>query len=188
MILLVHDYVPYDFPMFRDQKDIDGTLHRGVENVKNLKNKWWIACGCCLGLYRDGDFCPTDTDIDIHIRVTHKDSGFVFDSMKHAFSDGKWELVREMYWNNSPMQLCYRDKSNGVVFDMIFMYSDVYTGSVMFMNEHGEMIHPDYDVRPFATKYGEFPLPFPVETYLEKHYGPTWTTPTMKKGGFTHDY
>lgn len=186
MILLVHDYVPYDFPNFSefDKGEVGNTLKRGAKLLKEVDN-WWLAAGSALGLYRDGEFCDTDNDIDVHFRTNREKVGQLFATLKKRFKD--WELVREMFWNHIPVQLCVRDK-NKVPFDMIFLFDDIYSGSTVFFNEHGEMIDRLFKIKPLETKYGTHPFLHPIEDYFLDHYGESWKTPQPKKGSFTHEY
>ncbi len=185
MILLVHDYVPYLTKTFADfdYKEIGATLKKGVELISDMSN-WWIATGVALCLYRDGDFCKDDGDIDVHFRTNRHDVESLYVEIKRRFSG--WGVVREMFYNQIPIQVCFSDE-NGVYFDVCFLFDDIYSGSSVFLNEHGEMITKNMEIKMMDTKYGQLPFLSPIEDYLSLHYG-DWKTPSRKKGQFTHEY
>lgn len=158
------------------------TLLKGLERIKKFHH--WVSAGTALGLYRDKDLIPNDTDIDVEIMLPY---GYLLDFNElEGFVPLKFETHE-----GRPMQRAYTDMANGVIFDIYFMYTGVKEGMVFNLNDFGEMCLPaKFFEKPelLETKYGKMPFPSPIEDYLLYRYGKNWKIPMEKKGLFNHDF
>lgn len=159
------------------------TLIKGLDRIKNFHH--WVSAGTALGLYRDKDLIPNDTDIDVEIMLP-------YDFILNDFKDPEgFTLLKAETHEGRPMQRAYTDKANEVIFDIYFMYTGVKEGMVFNLNDFGEMCLPvKFFEKPemIKTKYGELPFPSPIEEYLLYRYGQNWKIPMEKKGLFNHDF
>ncbi len=134
-----------------------------------------VLSGTALGLYRDNELIPTDTDIDI---VLVGDSQA--DTIRDLFSD--YLLVFETWEDDRVQQLAYQE--NGVLIDIHFYYPEGdnyrchHKGGV-FMIEKDQLDEPQY----YDTKYGSIPLPHDPEKFFRQKYGEDWQTPQYRKKG-----
>lgn len=166
-------------PRLGNQTNVEGTLKKGTDQLTSYN--YWLSSGTALGLYRDGDFIPNDTDIDIGISVTEGETPIL------PILEG-FELVRDCYHGGKPMQLAFRDTENGVIFDIYFFYDIGMSASYYNFCEIGEWFYPKMEIKELETKYGSYPFPSPIETYMERRYGSTWKTPSNKKGLYGNDF
>ena len=155
------------------------TLVKGVEQIK--QHHYVLNAGTALGFYRDKDFIPNDTDIDVVI-LTDKDSvqditrleGF----RSYLFNNSKWD-------NKLPVQRAFVDEENGCLFDIYFYYREGDKSVAPYVTH--DLVIPTrlyQDRKELETKYGKFFFPSPIEEYLEANYGPDWRTPKEDKGIF----
>lgn len=134
-----------------------------------------VLSGTALGLYRDNELIPTDTDIDL---VVIGDSQA--DTIRDLFSD--YLLVFETWENDKVQQLAYQEK--GVLIDIHFYYKEGenyvchHKGGV-FTIEREQLDEPTLR----ATKYGAIPFPKDPVKFFEKKYGKDWKTPQYRKKG-----
>lgn len=159
-----------------------------MEHLKNLDkpeeslfkvipylDKWWVSAGTALGLYRDGDFIPTDTDIDLAVRADINTKPIVIPDM---------DLIRETYFqdkegNERICQSAYRD-TNNVIVDIFYYHDDINEGELVAISETGIIRKPAFEIKELQTKYGMLPFMHPIEDYLEDRYG-DWKTPSNGK-------
>jgi hypothetical protein len=146
-----------------------------------LLNDAFISGGTLLGLYRDGDFIPGDTDIDVDIIGYDGIGEYLFRTLGHM------DLIRTGYHNNRPMQTAFMYR--GIIFDVwIFWRED---SQLVNHNDMGVMKVPiKFFDNPsnLKTKYGNFNTPGPINDYLAFRYGPDWKTPQKSKGIYTNDF
>jgi phosphorylcholine metabolism protein LicD len=146
-------------------------LDRGCSILEDLGIHYWLSAGTTLGIVRDGGFIPHDSDLDVaSFDITDR-----FDEMdERFFADGFSEVLF------MPYQRAYRFL--GVIFDV---YSFTTEGDTIVANmPEGKQVKP----KRFFTELGSivfegrtYPVPRPVEGYLEMRYGDTWRTPKTKK-------
>ena len=154
-------------------------LHQAHRLGKLDGCKYWLGGGTVLGLYRQDDFIPGDTDIDIEVEgYPGIDSDLIV-----TFSD--MDLIRTVYDKDRPMQIAFIYKD--VIFDVYVWWRE---GDFMVNhNDCGTMRIPArfYDELAWLQcQYGEFPTPWPIEEYLAIRYGKDWETPRNHKGLYTH--
>jgi len=107
-----------------ETKEIEFTdiskLNSNDEHLLNIrkalkKYKWYLAFGTALGLYRDKDFIPGDTDIDVAVIDEKPD----VEEIKKAFK--KYEIVRTVKDDKKIYQICFQAKDKMVI-DICFFY------------------------------------------------------------------
>lgn len=144
--------------------------------VDRIKMKYVATFGTALGLYRDNDFIPNDTDLDIDV-VGYE--GIEKDLTERLQA----ELIRRVMWNGKPSQLAYL--KDGIIFDISVNWE--HQGLYATFRDDGlwAIDKDEYD-NPLKkeTKYGSVFFPCNVEKYLEMRYG-DWKTPTNKKADYT---
>jgi hypothetical protein len=152
--------------------DYAGKILKDV--VKDLKMPYWISAGTALGLYRDGEFIPGDTDLDIAME-------YYPGVEKDACRASGGEVIRTIYEDGKPMQVALM--RNDVIVDFYFHHRNGEN-----IENHGQSgwtrMKAEICLKPqwIKTKYGK--LPIPQEEYFEIRYGKDWRTPQDKKAIF----
>ena len=148
--------------------NLEGTLKKGVEQIK--QHHYVLNAGTALGLYRDHDFIPDDTDIDVVI-LTHKESGLDIRNLegfrRYQFFDNK----------GLPVQRCFEDRENSVIFDIYFYYIDGDKAISPYTHDLVIPLSLYQNRQEMDTKYGKFYFPSPIEDYLKANYGDDWMVP-----------
>ena len=168
-------------------KDANATLIAGTKILDKSGMKWWLSAGTILGLYRDGDFIPHDTDIDIGVEGDHYNNCEKINKLIVAFQEDGFRLIRTMLYDNYPMQLAFIDKRN-IIFDLYFFYP-VFSDMINH-NEGGIMMKPS---RLFSSlgnmefKENGYNCPNDIDEYLAFRYGEDWKVPKIKKGDWRKD-
>lgn len=148
------------------------------------EGKWWVSAGTAIGLYRDGDFIPSDTDIDVGVLAV---SG-----QKHIQINGM-RLIRTVEWRNRVIQTAYIDDSTDCIFDIFYYYTDLIPNKLVSVSEYGWVYHqklfiikPLFDILELDTKYGKLPFLNPIDEYLKDRFGENWRIPSSSKGKYDH--
>jgi len=131
--------------------------------------EYFVFSGTALGLYRDGDLIPTDTDID-----------FVIEKPKSSVAELKKRFPDCAVQWQSDHQLTLVHPT-GVIIDFLFFYHCAegwlfkapYSWSVK--SECFDLV----DIR--QTKYGPVRFPMNIEHIFVNKYGADWTTPKFQK-------
>jgi len=148
------------------------------EVFDNLKIKFWLALGTCLGAVREGHFISYDGDVDIMMlardlspkmyRVFHKIASFR--SISH--------------WPDKPMVIEIRKGMKiHILLKYYFSPKDIYiwpASHPYWQNciMPGRSLRDDYWVNFLDTT---FRAPNPPEEYLEQLYGKNWRIPLNPK-------
>lgn len=137
--------------------------------------RYWASSGTVLGLYRNGEVIPHDTDIDFET-----DDIDAADSIIESFKEHGYRLVRVTKYMGLTMQLAFISQ-NKVVVD-IYFYINFEDKYLINYNDHGILVLENKFVNKIE-EYGEWgtPFPTPTEEYLTERYG-DWKTPTTEKG------
>ncbi len=139
----------------------------------------FVSDGSVLGLYRDGDLIASDTDIDFSIYAEPDQERFALDGMT---------LCRTVDWLDRPIQTAFTDDETGVIVDIFYYYPDLIPGRRVAYCEGGTISNPDLPIAMVGTKYGDLPMPTPIEQYLIERFGDDWQTPQPgKKGLYTEN-
>lgn len=153
-------------------KDALAVLLVGLTALKGYKV--WIAAGTLLGLYRDKQFIPHDTDIDVAI------VGNWSQEMPEEF-----ELIRTVTDVDRDLQYqtAFMHKPTQIIFD-VFNHQPYDETHFQNRRENDEIIFTDRSiVEPLSEikyKGHKFPCPNDLDKYLTTWYG-DWRTPV--KGG-----
>jgi phosphorylcholine metabolism protein LicD len=147
--------------------DLDKTLLDALAGIPD----YWISAGTALGLYRDGDFIPSDTDIDIEM--------WADDEYKLP---ERFSLYVKQDRDGKPGQRAYIDTKNNVIFDIYFYEKKGDKAVSTLYNRLNFPAEWFENKKKIKTKYGELYFPHPIEDYLKYRYGETWKTPANKKG------
>lgn len=159
-------------------KDANAAYYRGVNILAGFGIVHWIAAGTALGLYRDGDFIPHDTDIDVHT-----DELEYCPAIKREFIRHGYHVARELTYFGVPMQTAFIHPDDNIIFD-IYYYLD--TGKeYLNYNEHGIVALPkDFIAKRLRMEFENGIagyVPQPIAGYLAHRYGPDWKSPATQK-------
>lgn len=134
-----------------------------------LKGHWWISAGTLLGLERENQLLPHDTDIDI---------GMIGELEDVNFLPKEYEPVRIVIGDNAKLhQVVYRHKPTNILFDVYMMYEK--DGKYGTQGEKGWNLRTKELVDALSTKEYlgyTFPVPHDIDAYLTEWYG-DWRTP-----------
>ena len=154
-------------------------LKMGCKRLKKQGIKHWLSAGTILGLYRDKRLIEHDTDLDV---------GVLSDVNRPFLAKlGGFDLVRTMYYKDLPMQSAF--KREGVIFDIYYFYTGIKEDVAINYNEHGIFEKPLKFVENLSTiefDGNTYPIPSPIDDYLEYRYG-KWQTPKTDKDSWEKD-
>jgi phosphorylcholine metabolism protein LicD len=139
--------------------------------LNNYVFTWYLAFGTALGFYRDKDFIPGDSDIDISIIVS-KDTPFAEISRE---MEKQYSFIRSVE-HEGIQQLAFQTE-DGFIIDLSFYRKE----GDKYITRHEEGNYADEvdvigDTISLKTKYGYFPIPEKIEEYLVGKYA-DWKTP-----------
>jgi len=145
--------------------------------VSKLKCHYWLSAGTALGLWRDKDLLPNDTDIDIAIegyKGIEKD-------LQAWLPD--YKLFRYATHSFNTMQMAF--VKDGTCIDFYIYWPD--KRWLVNVGEYGRVMFPATMLRntvTVATKYGGLNMPNPPDEYLRIKFGDDWMIPQNKKGKY----
>ena len=181
MSVKTYHLIPFSIQPLRG-KDVDSVLAAGCNVLETVGSKYWLSAGTLLGMYRDGDHIPHDTDIDVGVLYDSNNSFMIPTAMEMA----GFNHIRTALDDNGFMQFAFMHPKENVIFD-IFFFHDSGEGQVLFNNsEHGTMTKPASFIEDMDTLRG-YPVPTPVEAYLEMRYGHDWRIPKKSKDSWDKD-
>jgi len=164
-----------DFPPGRAKAALDQALW----DTRHLNR--WVDGGTLLGIVRNGDFIPHDSDIDIAVELT-PDEGLVLELPPGT-------VLRKVRWHHLPMQYSY--DIDGVCVDLFFYYSGIEEGFLVNCTPDCIIRIPVDLVEPirgdFVWEDIVLPIPAMLEEYLEWTYGADWRTPKTTKSPFSEE-
>lgn len=142
------------------------------EGLYHMTGTYWISSGTLLGLYRDHQLIPHDTDLDVnvldHLEITEKDlPGF--------------RLMRTQHYKGKVMQTAFI--KDDVIFDNYYFYSE--GEYAVNYNDQGIIKKPLKFLK--TTIYKGYPVPTPIEEFLEWRFG-DWKTPKVTKDTWDVDH
>jgi hypothetical protein len=154
-------------------------LAQSLRDTAHLRR--WVDGGTLLGIVRDGDVIPHDTDIDIAVELT-LDEGLVLEVPPG-------DVLRKVRWHHLPMQYSY--DIDGVCVDLFFYYSGIEEEFLVNCTPDCIIRIPVSLVEPirgdFAWQDMALPIPAMLEEYLEWTYGADWRTPKTTKSPFSEE-
>jgi phosphorylcholine metabolism protein LicD len=134
-----------------------------------MKGHWWISAGTLLGLERENQLLPHDTDIDIGHLGEIEDINFLPDT---------YVPVRIVIGDNAKLhQVVYMHTPTQILFDVYMMYDK--DGKYGTQGEKGWNLRTKELVDTLTEKEylgHTFPVPHDIEAYLTEWYG-DWRTP-----------
>lgn len=150
-----------------------GIFQEVVSKISKLGN-FWVSAGTALGLYRDKEFIPGDTDLDFACIGDGNIMGRIIESLQD------FKVCRTIIDDGKPMQLCLI--KDDVLVDFYFHYLE----GDNYINYSGSgkqsMPRQIYDkLEVIDTKYGKIPVPRSTEDYFRIRYGDDWRTPQSNK-------
>lgn len=150
--------------------------------LDRLKVPYFLMQGTALGAYRDGGFTPTERDIDLGILQEHLGDVTALAIETHLHQLGCDTECLLAPFSRPRMIVAWSD---GAKADLVSWtrWRDrrfIATPIRPWITEHYCIVHEaalleNYEeVELFGRR---FRVPSPVETYLEREYGPTWHIP-----------
>lgn len=163
----------FNFLTFVGAEKVDFSRH--IERVaRELADvPWCLAFGSALGAYRDNGHVPGDTDIDVMILADDLAESPM--SIAARFFDD-YNLARTVTHDGKYHQIALQSTDHFIV-DLCFFYGD--GDDLVSRCEDGHWRDEKAVIGEFGsvtTKFGTFPIPEQIETYLESRYG-DWRTP-----------
>ncbi len=185
--LLKRDFIEYHyFPFNSDKpmpKDGDKVMAKFCTLLEELNVKYRITDGTVLGLYREGKFISHDNDIDIDVLGIDK-----WKIIDRTFKKEGMTLGRKAIYKGKIQQLVYYTKSE-IIFDILFWYEK--RGKVFNYSERNfersQNIKFFDNLGKIEFKNKNYPVPAPIEPWLELRYGLDWKIPKTFKGDWKEE-
>lgn len=163
-------------------------MERCCNAFEKNKIKYLISWGTALGLYRNGEFIPHDTDIDIDI-INCENQKFIDNALRGV----GMKLARSVFYRNRPQQLIYISEE-GVLFDIMFWTSArKFLKGKIFVNysEPGYIAKMPFrfseNINYIEYKNKKYPSYSPIKEYLAFLYSENWKIPKKSKGDWKED-
>lgn len=179
----------HSFPFDTNQK-----LPNGAENVmekccniiKDLDVNYRLTDGTILGLYRGGEFIAHDNDIDIDIISDNK-----VKEIESIFKSIGMKLGRKVIYKGKVQQIIYYT-SDYIIFDIVIWHLDEDGKLYNYSERDYERVqNPKFfkkDKLEFIEfKGSKYPMPTPIEEWLEMRYGEDWKIPKTYKGDWKEE-
>jgi hypothetical protein len=165
-------------------KDANLVLKLGCDILEKLNLKYWISAGTLLGIYRDYNFIPHDTDIDVEILLDYQCNWHL---IRENFEKNEFLLIRSMFNNEIPVQLAFNYVHENIIFDIYFfrqneteLYSNTDCGTLYYpKNKFNNLTSIKFNGR-------DYPCPEP-KWYCEFRYGENWNIKTSSKQSWQKD-
>jgi hypothetical protein len=150
-------------------KDFYRTLKEGLQVLKDAKYPHWISAGTLLGLHRDGDYIPSDTDIDIGVRG----------NINRMIMPKDFTLVRTVDYGYRQMQQVYMHEPTQILFDIFNLHPFDDENYITIRDNGDGMFTKKALVDTLSEiKWKDLTIPVPndLDTYLTAWYG-DWRKP-----------
>ena len=180
----------HSFPFDTNQKMPDGAdlvMNNCCNIIKQLDINYRITDGTVLGLYRGGEFIAHDNDIDIDI-ISDKKANVIC----KVFKENGMTLGRKAIYKGKVQQLIYYT-SDYIIFDIVIWHLNENDGKLYNYSEREyERVQDAKYFQKDKMEYVEFkghkyPMPTPIEEWLEMRYGADWKTPKTYKGDWKEE-
>jgi hypothetical protein len=191
MSIIKHDdFIEYhSFPFDTNQK-----LPNGAEEVmknccnilKSLNVNYRISDGTILGIYRNGTFIAHDNDIDVEIVGDKK-----VKEIEKKFKNMGMILGRKVIYKGKVQQIVYYT-SNHIIFDVVIWHFFENNKIYNYSEKGYERIQDAKYFQKNKLEYikfkgNKYPIPTPIEEWLEMRYGRDWRTPKTYKGDWKEE-
>ena len=77
---------------------------------------FWLSSGSLIGMYRDKEFIPDDSDIDIDCIIEDNKILSIF----YAFYNHNFRIARILVYDNKIMQIAFMDNEQNIIIDLLF--------------------------------------------------------------------
>ena len=167
-------------PTLADYKNV------ALENLINAKNilndlnmSHWLTDGTLLGYYRNKDFIPHDSDVDIGSFIEDYN-----DEVIMRFLDNGWTCEHIFGRKDIGLELSFR--RNHIKLDIFFFYeeSDKYWHGAWLKTDRGlnliKYYYDKFSIKEIEFLEYKFNVPDNPLKYIETKYGKTWNV-TVKK-------
>jgi len=177
---------PFD-PMQKMPLGAEIIMKKYSNILKSLDINYRISDGTILGIYRAGEFIAHDNDIDIEL--LGDDKAMEIDKI---FKEEGMTLGRKAIYNGKIQQLVYYTPDY-IIFDMVIWHLNSKDGKIYNYSERDYKRVQDAkffqkDKLELVEFEGEkYPMPTPVEEWLEMRYGKDWKTPKTYKGDWKEE-
>lgn len=173
-----YDYFNFPFniskPMPSNAVEI---LEKGCKILESLNINYSLADGTLLGIIRDNQLIPHDTDIDINVLHPVDTKIIENEFIKYGFKVG-----RRARACGKVQQLVFYSE-NEVLFDILF-YTQIGEDLYCFSEKDFYFKHPKSHYEKFITyefNGYKYYIPKQIEEWLECTYGKNWKTPKTSK-------
>ena len=185
------DFIEYhSFPFDTNQKMPDGAekvMKECCNTLKSLNLNYRISDGSILGIYRGGEFIAHDNDIDVEIV-----DDMAVPDIEKKFKEKGMTLGRKAIYKGKIHQLIYYT-SEYIIFDIVIWHLNSENGKLYNYSERDyERIQDAKYFQKGKLDFIEFngdkyPMPTPIEEWLEMRYGSDWKTPKTYKGDWKEE-
>jgi len=180
----------HSFPFDTNSKMPSGAdivMKEFCDVLKELDINYRISDGTILGLYRGGEFIAHDNDIDVEIIGNNKINQIIT-----LFRSKGMKLGRKAIYNKKIQQLVFYSKEH-IIFDIVVWHLNENDGRLYNYSERDyERVQNAKYFQKDKMEYIEFkghkyPMPTPIEEWLEMRYGSDWKTPKTYKGDWKEE-
>jgi hypothetical protein len=157
-------------------------LHLLADTLDGLRVPFFLMQGTALGAWRDGNFVPTERDVDLGILIEDFDAASICEVLIRR------NVEVETWRRHSPFHFCHTivAYTAGAKADLVGLHrwkdrrftctpDDPVNVLEPYAIVHDAALLETYQpVRLFGRTFN---VPSPIETYLGREYGPHWRTP-----------
>ena len=178
----------HSFPFDTNQKLPNGAekvMEKCCNIIKKLGVDYRLTDGTILGLYRDGDFIPHDNDIDIDIIGDSK----VKDIEKN-FTKLGMKLGRKVIYKGKVQQFIYYTSEHIIIDIVVWRQKNNFIYNYCERNYERKQDIKFFDIDNLDViefKGNKYPMPTPIEEWLEMRYGKYWRIPKTYKGDWKEE-